>query len=332
MVTYDDEMLQDINKNVDLVDYIGQFIELEKRGNDYFGRCFNHLDLTPSFSISPEKNLYYCHSCKIGGGIISFIMKYEELTFDESVEKASKLANMDLSKMCHSETVKMLRRINNKAKESKIVEKEILDKSILDKYTKGKIDEWIDEGIRQDELNLFDVRIDYQGNRIIYPVYNIDGELINIKGRTRHKDYKKLKLPKYINYFKVGTMDYLQGLNITLLEVLKSKEIILFESIKSVMKCYGWGYTNVASVEKHSLTDEQIKLLIRLKVNVVFAYDSDVSYEDIKEDILKLKRFTNVYVIEDKLKLLGGSIAKNSPADCGKEIFERLYLTKRKII
>ena len=95
----------------------------------------------------------------------------------------------------------------------------------------------------------------------------------------------------------------------------------------------GWGYKNCASVEKHSITDEQLRLLVRLKVDVVFAYDSDISYrsKDIVNSLNTLKRFTNVYIIEDKTNLLGGITGKNSPADCGKEVFEELYNNKKRV-
>ena len=129
-------------------------------------------------------------------------------------------------------------------------------------------------------------------------------------------------------------MDYFQGLNVTLPYIKKQNEIIIYESIKSVMKAYGWGYKNCASAEKHTLTDEQISLLVKLRVNIVFAYDSDVNYhnKDVKRDIDILKRVTNVYVIEDYDKLLGGAETKNAPVDLGKDIWEELYETKKKVV
>ena len=129
-------------------------------------------------------------------------------------------------------------------------------------------------------------------------------------------------------------MDYFQGLNTTLKYVLDANEIIIFESVKSVMKAYGWGYKNCASAEKHTLTKEQIDLLVKLRVNIVFAYDCDVDYRssDIRQDIDKLKRVTNVFVIEDRKKLLGGKDTKNAPVDCGEEIWETLYSQKRKVV
>ena len=330
---YDEDFLQEISSQVDLVDYIGQDIELHRKGKDFFGRCNKHLDKTPSFSVNPSKNMYYCFSCGRGGSIIQYLQEYEGLSFDDAVEKTCRLANADLSTMCCSPTVKLLKKIRKLKQKSASIEHTILEEVEYEKYQKLPVNEWLNEGIRQKEINLFDVRIDEKSNRIVYPVRDLQGRLINIKGRTRFEDYKAMHLMKYINYFPVGTMDYLQGLDITLPYVKENNEIILFESIKSVMKCYGWGYKNCASVEKHSVTDEQIRLLIRLKVNIVFAYDNDVSYKtkDIVESLTKLKRFTNVFIIEDKEKILGSTETKNSPADLGMKTFEILYRKKRRV-
>lgn len=335
MEIYDDDMLQQINENANLLDYVSQFIEMEKRGNDYFGQCPLHIDNTPSFSITPAKNSYYCFSCGKSGGIIGYLMDYEGMQFESAVEKAAKLADMDLSKMCKSNTVSWLKKLRMLAlKKDNDFSHEILPESELKKYKKEPVWEWLNEDISQETMDLFGVMVDTWQNRIIYPVYDIHGNLINIKARTRYPNYKKLKIPKYINYYPVGVMDYFQGLNITLKYVKEKGEIIIFESVKSVMKAFGWGYKNCASAEKHTLTKEQLDLLVKLKVNVVFAYDSDISYRqsDVKQNIDKLKRVTNVYIIEDKNKLLGGVAAKNAPVDCGEDIWSQLYEAKKKIV
>lgn len=332
---YDDEMLQQINENADLFGYVSQTMELEKKGNDYWAHCPLHTDLTPSLSFTPAKNSYYCFSCGKSGGIIGYLIDFEKMKFEDAVEKAAKLANLDLSKMCHSKTITFLKKLRALAMKPKSAyEHRILDDSELDKYQIEPVKEWLDEGIEQDVMDLFGVRVDTWQNRIIYPVYDICGNLINIKARTRYKNYKQMKIPKYINYFQVGVMDYFQGLNTTLKYVLDANEIIIFESVKSVMKAYGWGYKNCASAEKHTLTKEQIDLLVKLRVNIVFAYDCDVDYRssDVRQDIDKLKRVTNVFVIEDRKKLLGGKDTKNAPVDCGEEIWETLYSQKRKVV
>ena len=333
-MTYDDEMLQEINASVDLLEYVSQSIEMEKRGRDYFGHCPLHVDNTPSFSITPSKNSYYCFSCGRSGGIIGYLMDYEHLRFDDAVDKAAKLGNMDLSKMCRSQTMTFLKKTKNLMREKEQVVHEVLNANELNKYSHEDVTEWIDEGILQEVMDLFEVRINDRDNRIVYPVYDINGNLINIKGRTRYKNYKELRIPKYINYYPIGTMDYFQGLNITLPFIKDQNEMIIFESVKSVMKAYGWGYKNCASAEKHTITDEQLKLLVRLRVNIVFAFDSDISYsdKDIKKTIDVLKRITNVYVIYDRKGLLGGKDAKNAPVDLSREIWEQLYFNKTKVM
>lgn len=337
LAEYDDEMLQQINANVDLLEYVSQNIEMKKRGSseDYWGHCPLHVDLTPSFCITPSKNSFHCFSCGAGGQLIGYLRKYEKLSFDEAVTKAANLANIDLSTMCHSQTMTYLKRVKHVLHSKKSHEEHpILNEAEYSKYQKEKIPEWLDEGIKQEVLDLFDVRIDNHSNRIVYSVRDIDSRLINIKGRTRYDNYKALRLPKYINYFPVGTVDYFQSLDITKPYIIESGEVIIFESIKSVMKAFGWGIKNCVSAEKHTLTDEQIRLLIKLRVNIVFAYDSDVDYFKgaTKEDIDKLKRITNVYIIQDREKLLGGTVAKNAPVDCGEEIWRKLYENKRKIV
>lgn len=336
-MNYDDETLQEINNNADLLAYVQQTLDLEQRGNDYFAHCPLHRDDTPSLSFTPSKNSYYCFSCGVSGGMIGYLMDFEGMEFEDAIEKAAKLANIDMSKMCQSKTMNLLKRwkIFWKSKENQeVYEHPIIPMTSFEKFSKEKVPEWLEEGILQEVIDLFDIRIDHYGNRIVYPVYDIDGNLINIKGRTRYDNYKTLKIAKYMNYYKVGVMDYFQGLEKTLEYVKEQNEIIIFESIKSVMKAYGWGYKNCVSAEKHTLTPEQISLLVKLKVNIVFAYDSDVSYNEgeVKENIDRLRKVTNVYVISDKDLLLGGSTTKNAPVDCGQDIWEELYFNKRKVV
>lgn len=334
-MNYDDDMLRQINEEADLFGYVSQSLELEKRGKEFFTNCSHHVDITPSLSFSPEENSYYCFSCGRGGKLIGYLIDYEGLGFEDAVEKAASLANVDLSKMCQSKTVSFLKKYRMmRSKRKQVFEHPVLPASAIEKFKKCKISEWLDEGIEQEVMDLFGVRFDEYSNRIVYPVYDINRNLINVKGRTLYENYKKMKIPKYMNYYEVGVMDYFQGLETTLPYIQEKNEIIIFESIKSTMKSYGWGYKNCVSAEKHSLTPEQIDLLIKMRVNVVLAYDSDIRYtkDEVKNDIDKLRRLTNVYVVDDPQELLGGVAAKNAPVDCGKEIWEELYFNKRKVV
>lgn len=336
MVTYDEEMLQEINENVDLLEYVEQSIDLKPQGKDFFGHCPLHVDRTPSFSITPDKNTFYCFGCGRGGGIISYLISYEGMKYDQAVEKAATLASVDVKMMCKSQTVLYARRAKklNQLKACEIKHEILPMKKILE-YQKEPITEWVNEGISQDVMDLYEIRIDRKANRIVYPVYDMSGNLINIKGRTRFKNYKALGIAKYMNYYPIGTMDYFQGWKIAEPYVKETGELIIVESIKSVMKLYGYGIKNVVSAEKHNLSPDQIKWIISQDYikNVVLGWDSDVSYSEaeVRRNINSLKKFVNIFVIEDSDGLLGGVEAKNSPIDKGIEIWNKIYEVRKKI-
>lgn len=329
-------MLQQINDNADLLTYAQQSLDLVQKGNDYFAHCPLHEDKTPSLSFTPSKNSFFCFSCGAKGQMIGYLMQFEGLNFDEAVEKASRIANVDTSQMCQSQTVIMLKKWRPylTPKPVEIIQHPEISISELNKYKLEPASEWIDEDISAETQRDFGVRIDTIGNRIIYPVFDINGKLINIKGRTRYKNYKDLAIAKYMNYYKIGTMDYLQSLEKALPYIQEKGEVIIFESVKSVMKAYQWGYKNCISAEKHTLTPEQILLLVGLHADIVLAYDTDIDYYtgEVAENIDKLRKVTNIYIIDDEDELLGGVAAKNSPVDCGQEIWEELYLNKRKVV
>ena len=198
----------------------------------------------------------------------------------------------------------------------------------MNKYIKANIVPWNEEGIPQKIIDKYGVRIDTSGNRIVYPVYDNDGNLINIKGRTLYQDYKSMKQTKYMNYYKVVELDYFQGYHMKKHIIADKGEIIIFEGIKSCMKLDSFGIYNSVSSETSKLSPYQIKILVGLHLNVVIAYDNDVDYKKIQKNVEMLKRFTNVYIIHDKDGLLGDKSEKNSPIDKGFEVWQYLYENK----
>lgn len=245
---YDSEYLDEIGEKINLLDYAeSQGFEFESHGREHYTNCPLHVDKTPSLSITEDADgkftKFFCHSCKTGGGIIKWLMTFEHLTFNDAVIKSSELAGMEIRKGCSSPVVRYLRSKNLDIKKSeiKIVSHEILSEDKITRYSKEQIPEWESEGIQKDIINKFDIRIDNAMNRIVYPVRDINGNLINIKGRTRYPNYKALRVPKYLNYYKIGDMDYFQSLDLALPYVREAGEIIICESIKSTMKCWGWG-------------------------------------------------------------------------------------------
>lgn len=334
---YDTEALNELCMQIDLFDYASQTMTFEKRGLDsYATHCPRHLDKTPSLFITPSKNLFYCQSCHCGGNLISWLMTFEGLTFNDAIDKVSKLAGVEVVnlKQCDSLKIfKAIKRMKESNCKSKIIDREVLHKSEIDKFQKDIPQEWVDEGISPEVMDVFNIRIDTKANRIIYPVYDKEFNLIGFKGRTRYDNYKLLGIQKYMNYTKIGTTDFFVGMKEQYEKINTNKKVIIFEGIKSVMKAYGWGYDYSLAAETSFLNDDQVKLLIQMGIkDVTIAFDSDVDMKKVLECTETLRKFTNVYIIEDRKylnnKLLG---EKESPVDRGKEVFETLLRERRKL-
>ena len=326
---YDQATIDVIKEKLPLSDYAAQFIELKKKKNKLFGLCPFHYEDTGSFMIDPQSQRYYCFGCHTYGDIITFIMKMDNLPYGEAVEKAIELIGEDFSDITRSETLSILKLLARPNREEKKGHT-ILDKTIYNSYAEYIDKSWVSEGIAPELFPRYEIRLDKGNNRIVYPVYDTQGNFINIKGRTRYSDFKERKIPKYINYYAVGTIDYLQGLHLNKESILGKREIIIFEGVKSSMKAEGFGFDNVVSAETSTLTAEQIKLLISLHVNVVIAFDKDKKFADYyNKNMANLRRFAEVYYINDKCNLLGKPSEKNSPVDKGKDVWMELYKNKK---
>lgn len=181
-------------------------------------------------------------------------------------------------------------------------------------------------------MKKYQVRIDYDSNRIVYPVWDNQDRLIGFKGRTRFKDYKALKIQKYMNYTKLGTVDYFGGMKENRRNIEAKGEAIIFEGVKSGYKAYSWGVDNWLSSETSALNKQQVIVLLQAGIkNVVIAWDNDVSWDKIVEKTKTLRNFANVYAIRDTNGLLGKKEDKMSPVDKGREVWERLYAERKRI-
>ncbi len=215
-------------------------------------------------------------------------------------------------------------------------ERKFLSESAINRYRDEAPQEWIDEGIEPSVMKKYNIRIDDEGNRIVYPVYDKEFRLIGFKGRTRFKNYKEMGIQKYQNYQKIGTTDFFIGMKENQASILRNNKVIIFEGIKSGMKVEAWGYDFWLASETGYLNEGQVEILIQLGVKeVVIAYDNDVDFQKILNCTKKLRWFTNVYVVMDrrykKNKLLGSKEEKRSPCDLGREVWETLYREKVKL-
>lgn len=336
-MSVDKDLLRELCSKIDIVDYISQDYDLKKSGTEFVTLCPIHREKTPSLKVYPGEQTWYCYGCHRGGNIISWMMIVEHKTFNEAVDKICELTGSSVRNLKTCESLSFFRSLkrNSEQLENKHIVRKPLTSQDLKRFRPCNIDEpkeWLDEGISYDVIKRFDIRIDDAANRICYFQYDNDDNLIGVKGRTRYKDFKEMGLRKYTSYTKIGTVDFLQGMHENRQNILKSNEVIVFEGIKSVLKVASWGYNNAVSAETSTLNKGQIDTLIKLGVrNVVVGFDSDVPYKKVVESLKNLKRFVNVYIMYDFDNLLGGSDAKASPPDAGKEIFEKLYESRKRI-
>ena len=332
---YDNEALMDLCTKVDLLDYASKSMNFEKHGTDsYAAHCTKHVDKTASLVITPSKNLFHCFSCGVGGNILNWMMAFENMTFNEAVDKLVVLTGVDIKKLKQCSALKIFKTIaqmSRPASEKMNTRDILLDSAIL-KYDDEIPDEWVDEGIDPEVMKKYKIRIDKSANRIVYPVYDSEFSLIGFKGRTRYRNYKEMKIQKYQNYQKIGTVDFFIGMKENRQNIIKRNEAIIFEGIKSGMKVEKWGYDYWLSSETGWLNDAQVTLLVKLGVKTItIAYDNDVPINKIRECTDKLRKFVNLYTIIDKDGLLGSSDGKLSPCDKGREVWETLYQGKRRI-
>ena len=317
---------------IDLREYAEKTVDFVKQSGDtQFAVCPFHEEKTASLAVTPE--IFHCFGCGKYGNLYTWIQLTEHVTFDQAVQKVADITNSDIHEYIESETLsfyKMMGKINRK-KIRPVSDRNILDidKDYYQKFKDEIPQEWVDEGILPEEMKKYEIRIDPMSNRIVYPVYSDDGKLISIKGRTRFKDYKQLNIMKYMNYYKLGLLDYFQGMKQAKPYIKDKKEIIIFEGIKSVMKVDAWGYHNSVSAETSSLNEYQIELLVKMQIrDIVIAFDKDVSVNKIRKCTELLRKFSNVWVVYDKWNLLK---EKDSPPDRGEEIWNILYERRVKI-
>lgn len=325
----DQEKLNELCSKVDLMEYAEKSIDFERRGSDvYAAHCPRHEDKTPSLMITPSKNLFYCHSCHVGGNIINWIMTFEHLSFNDAVDKTAMLAGIEIDHLKTCESLSYFKQIKRSQVQpiKFITDRQILPWSYYEQFANEIPQEWVDEGISADILQEYEIRVDKKSNRIVYPVYDKDGNFIGVKGRTRFKNYKDLQIKKYLNYQKIKTTDYFMGMKQNRDNILATKSVIIFEGLKSVMHVAGWGYNNCLSSETSDINDAQAAILISMGIrDLTIAFDRDVGIGHIRKTTKLLQKYMNVYAVYDKWGLLQD---KDSPCDRGEEVWRTLYERK----
>ncbi|MBQ2917348.1 MAG: DNA primase [Clostridia bacterium] len=303
MVRYSDELIDDIKNSNDIVDIISQYVILKRSGRNFFGVCPFHREKTPSFSVSPDKQIFHCFGCGVGGNVIHFISKIENLDFKESLEVLAERAGITLPTLDNSidnEKQRLKEKVYEINKEaalyyhdmlykptSKIaqeyVKKRKLDNKTLKAFTIGFADGNLykylrGKGFKDDEILASDLVnkvgnnfVDRFKNRLIFPIQDVRNRYIAFGGRVLDNS-----LPKYINspenlvYSKARN---LYGLNVA--KNAKSDKLIIVEGYMDVVSLHQRGIENVVASCGTALTEAQARLLRKYAEKVIISYDSD---------------------------------------------------------
>lgn len=330
--------LQDIISKIDIAEYIGRYVELEQRGEELWGISpFTYPpECTPSFSVRPATGQFYDFSSHIGGNLFTFIKHYHKTDAKNAVrimkeylgiDPSSEISSTRIEKIAGTDVCKRFLKKNTIEKQANAI---ILKPDQMDRYeiNRDKLEIWRKEGISDEAMRFFDVRYDGFSNRIVYPIKDINGNIVNIGGRTLDPEYKEKKLRKY-TYFNGwgGRLGVVYGLYENMADIREAKRVILFEGVKSVMIARGFGYRNCGAILTSHLNPYQAKLLAALGVTCVFAFDKEIFAGD-DRNVQFLKKYVRVEYIYDSKNLLDD---KQAPVDKGKDVFDTLYSDRRRL-
>ena len=317
--------MEDLIEQIDILKYIEQYVTLVPKGREYVGLSPFTNEKTPSFFVSPDKKCWYCFSCGEGGSIIKFVEKYHKVNYKQAIQMLASWGHISLN--AEEPLVKTIRAYKKKEEEMIPIRPE-LDNDIMSKYKNITIKSWVEEGISKEVLEKYQVRYDDVACRIVFPIWDIDGRLINIKGRAAHPCWKDFGMAKYIYYYPLGRNDLLWGYHWHIDDIKKKNEIILVEGEKSVMKLETNGINNAVALGTSHLSKEQMQILLQLRVDVVIALDKDKNGQKDK-NIANLAKYNKCYIIEDQENYLG---EKDSPIDKGINVWNLLYDKRRLLI
>lgn len=209
-------------------------------------------------------------------------------------------------------------------KENKVLNKE----NEFSWYSHFPHKNFLDDGISIKTQKEFEVMFDCDTQRVVFPIYNTNGELISIKGRYVGKDKYIEKEYKYLYLYHFDKMIELYNLHRALPYIKKTGEVIVFESEKSCMKAHQYGFKNTVAIMGSEMSPIQAFLLRQLEANIIFAFDNDMDEEFVKKQANQISTRKSFY-IKDNLVLLE---KKDSPVDKGEEVWKKLYQNCVKVL
>ena len=308
MPYYSDELIEEVRSRNDIVDVIGGYVRLQKKGSTYFGLCPFHNEKTGSFSVSPNKQMYYCFGCGAGGNVFTFLMKYENYTFSEAMQTLADRAGVELPQQEMTEAQKReadkrtrlleinkeaakyfysLLRNNRGTKALEYFRKRELSDETMQKFGLGYSDQYSDDLYRYLRSKGYDDNIlkdsglvtidearggrDKFWNRAMFPIMDANNRVIGFGGRVMGDGE-----PKYLNSPETKIFDKsrnLYGLNIA--RHSRKDYLLLCEGYMDVISLHQAGFDNAVASLGTALTSGHANLLKRYTKEVFLTYDSD---------------------------------------------------------
>lgn len=303
-----EEFINEVRNNVNIVDFISQYVSLEKKGKDYFGLCPFHQERTPSFTVNEEKQFFKCFSCGRGGNVFKFLMYKEGLTFPESVKRVADFAHMSMP-ASYGQTQRPANPLLKMQEEAAFFYNHVLTATRAGErgmsYAKKRelspeiIDHFkIGYAPRQDNLLLTYLRgkkyseddlaksglfvqskdgrlFDRFRDRLMFPLGNENGQIVGFSGRRVSNDQtiaKYMNSPETEVFTKSKVLFHFAEAKKA---VRQEKHLVLYEGYMDVISAYKAGvHAGIASMGT-SLTDQQVYLLRRVTRNVIINYDGD---------------------------------------------------------
>ena len=303
---FDQRFLDELIARSDIVDVVSGYVALQRKGGNLFGLCPFHNEKTPSFSVSPDKQIYHCFGCKKGGGVINFIMEIENLTFPEAVRFLAKRANLPVPEDDGPQdgADRLRRRVLELNRDAArwyydllcspegaavqaYLDRRQIRKSIAVRFGMGASpDRWdglltamTRRGYTKEELLAAGLVVNGKNgrlydkfrNRLMLPVIDTRGDVVGFGSRVIDNSE-----PKYMNTTETITYSkrrILYGLNLA--KKTKRPNIILCEGNLDVVTLHQAGFDNAVASMGTALTVEQTRLLSRFTKELVLCYDND---------------------------------------------------------
>jgi DNA primase len=330
--------VEEIKKRIDIVDFIGSFINLKKTGRNFKAICPFHQEKTPSFIVSPERQIWHCFgACNEGGDVIKFLMKWENITFVEALSELAKKTGVTLKQVNLEDAVwkkkqrifslnqlaasffhylLMKKEIAKKTRE--YLKKREINEKIIEKFFLGYApSSWdsllrylIKKGFTYDEISQSGLVItsgkrayDRFRARLIFPIFDARGQIIGFSGRIieeENKDEAKyVNTPETLLYHK---RESLYGIQLAKDAIKKENQAILVEGEFDMITPYSNGIENIVATKGAAVTREQLMLLKRFTNRLILSLDADLAgLEAMKKAIAEAEGFDielNVVVLD----------------------------------